>query len=97
MTAYFAPGSWALDNPIELESDRSKLLFKEYHNLDNGRVQLFPCAIVFFPNGDSSSAVPQRVIVLEAPAGALLPIRRTGRFGAGASSGNFKPGRWTAR
>jgi hypothetical protein len=72
LTPYFAPGSWPLDNPIVLESDRSKLLFKEYHNLENGRVKLFPCAILFFPNGETSSDVPPRVIVLEAPQGALL-------------------------
>jgi hypothetical protein len=72
LVSYFPPGSWPLDNPIVLESDRSKLLFKEYHNLENGRVKLFPCAILFFPNGETSSDVPPRVIVLEAPQGALL-------------------------
>lgn len=70
--AFFPPGAWELDKPIVLESDRSKLLFKEYKNLDNGRVQLYPCAIMFFPNGETAGDVPPRVIVLEAPQGALL-------------------------
>ncbi len=72
LTPYFAPGSWELDNPIVLESDRSKLLFKEYKNLDNGRVQLMPCAILFFPNGETAGDGPPRGIALEAPKGALL-------------------------
>jgi hypothetical protein len=71
---YFAPGSWALDNPIILESDQSKLLFKEYivDKVDNKKVMLKPCAFVFFPSGDLTRDAPQRVIVLEAPQGALL-------------------------
>ncbi|HEV3416388.1 MAG TPA: hypothetical protein VG056_06230, partial [Pirellulales bacterium] len=69
---YFPPGSWQLDNPIMFDNDRSKLLYKEYHNLDNGRVQLFPCTILFFPSGESAVDSLQRVIILDSPQGALL-------------------------
>ncbi len=71
---YFPPGSRILDNPIILESDQSKLLFTEYHvdKLDNRKVTLWPCAVVFFPSGDLSRDTPQRVYVLEAPQGARL-------------------------
>jgi hypothetical protein len=71
----FPPGSWELDDPIKLENDRSQLLMQKYTNLPDGRVEMFPCAIVFFPadsGGASDSGDAQgRVIVLEAPQGAV--------------------------
>jgi lipopolysaccharide export system protein LptA len=70
----FPPGSWPLKDPIKLENDHSILLMKDYHNLPDGRVEMFPCAIVFFPadSAASNGEEPQgRVIVLDAPAGAI--------------------------
>ena len=69
----FPPGSPFLDDPIKLENDHSELLMREYHNLPDGRVEMVPCAIVFFP-GDARAANSEqtqgRIIVLEALEGA---------------------------
>ncbi len=65
---FFKPGSWPLNDPIVLENSRSKLLFKQYQNLEGGRVLLTPCAMLFFPDGDLDAAgTVRRIIVLEAP------------------------------
>ena len=71
----FPPDAWQRKDPIKLENDRSQLLMKDYHNLPDGRVEMTPCSIVFFP-ADSSGASDSddsqgRVIVLDAPAGAI--------------------------
>ena len=95
LAAYLPPGSWELDNPTKIESDRSKLLFKEYRNLPSGNeVELKPCAIVFFPNGEAAEAPSQRVIVLEAPLAVLkfdgpvdLQKMKLGQLQSGTMSG----------
>ncbi|NBP80268.1 hypothetical protein EBU58_06030, partial [bacterium] len=45
----FPEGSWERDEPIVLESSRMRLLFKEYHSLPDGRVNLVPCTLVLLP------------------------------------------------
>ena len=95
LAAYLPPGSWELDNPTKIESDRSKLLFKEYRNLPSGNeVELKPCAIVFFPNGEAAEAPSQRVIVLESPLAVLkfdgpvdLQKMKLGQLQSGTMSG----------
>ncbi|HEY2146806.1 MAG TPA: hypothetical protein VGH32_02645, partial [Pirellulales bacterium] len=95
LAAYLPAGSWELDNPTKIESDRSKLLFKEYRNLPSGNeVELKPCAIVFFPNGEAAEAPSQRVIVLEAPLAVLkfdgpvdLQKMKLGQLQGGTMSG----------
>ena len=74
LTRLFPPGSWQLDDPIKLENDHSILLMQKYNNLPDGRVEMFPCAIVFFPadsSGGSGDEPQGRVIVLDAPQGAV--------------------------
>src|SRR5574340_649598 len=40
LAPYFPAGSWELDNPTKIESDRSKLVFKKYENVDANHVRL---------------------------------------------------------
>jgi len=70
----FPEGSWERDEPIVLESRQMRLLFKHYHSLPDGRVNLVPCTLVMLPDrnrkadGDSGG----RTLVLRAPQGAVL-------------------------
>jgi hypothetical protein len=71
-------GSWERDDPIMLESRQMRLLFKEYHSLPDGRVNLVPCTLVVLPDrnrvtdGSSGADDAGRTIVLRAPQGAVL-------------------------
>jgi hypothetical protein len=70
----FPPGSWERDNPIMLESRQMRLLFKDYHSLPDGRVNLVPCTLVILPdkNRVATDGPPGRTLVLRAPQGAVL-------------------------
>ncbi|MEY3205242.1 MAG: hypothetical protein RLZZ21_1573 [Planctomycetota bacterium] len=70
----FPAGSWERDNPIMLESRQMRLLFKEYHSLPDGRVNLVPCTLVVLPDRNRVAAEKAggRTIVLRAPQGAVL-------------------------
>jgi hypothetical protein len=67
-------GSWELDDPIMLESRQMRLLFKNYHTLPDGRVNLVPCTLVVLPdrNRVGEGQAEGRTIVLRAPQGAVL-------------------------
>ncbi len=70
----FPPGSWERENPIMLESRQMRLLFKDYHSLPDGRVNLVPCTLVVLPdkNRVAANGQPGRTLVLRAPQGAVL-------------------------
>lgn len=73
----FAPGSWELQNPKILESDRAKLLCQTYKNHPDGRVEFHPCTIVFAHEGPGDEDQRRRQsIILEAPGGAMLQFDR---------------------
>jgi len=70
---FFPPGSWELKDPMVLESDTSKLLLKEYTTLPDGRLQITPCTVIGFPDGDAEDpASNRRVIVAQIPQGGVL-------------------------
>jgi hypothetical protein len=70
----FPPGSWEREDPIMLESRQMRLLFKEYHSLPDGRVNLVPCTLVVLPdrNRVAREGATGRPFVLRAPQGAVL-------------------------
>jgi hypothetical protein len=79
----FPDGSWEIQDPKVLESDRVMVLLRDYRVLDDGRVEVKPCTFVFFPQGRATRSAadsPQRAaagtlarpIVLQAPEGAVL-------------------------
>ena len=70
----FPPGAWEREDPIMLESRQIRLLFKDYHSLPDGRVNLVPCTLVVLPdrNRVAADGQPGRTLVLRAPQGAVL-------------------------
>ena len=84
----FPAGSWEREEPIMLESRQMRLLFKQYHTLPDGRVNLVPCTLVILPDRKRDSPAPAegRTLVLRAPQGAVLEFDqpldlRQGRLG----------------
>jgi len=70
---FFPPGSWELNDPMVLESDTSKLLLKDYTVLPDGRLQITPCTVIGFPDGDAEDpASNRRVIIAQIPQGGVL-------------------------
>jgi hypothetical protein len=70
---FFPPGSWELNDPMVLESDTSKLLLKEYTVLPDGRLQITPCTVIGFPDGDAEDpASNRRVVIAQIPQGGVL-------------------------
>ncbi len=70
----FPAGAWELKNPTILESNRAKLIFQQYRNYPDGRIEIHPCTIVFLYDGPAEDE-DQRLrqsIILEAPGGAVL-------------------------
>ncbi len=67
-------GSWERNDPIMLESRQLRLLFRDYHTLPDGRVNLMPCTLVVLPdrNRIANGKDEGRTIVLRAPQGAVL-------------------------
>ncbi len=93
---FFPDGSWERDNPIILESETSRLLFKEYTTLPDGHLKLNPCTLIYLPEGDAEATDShKRVIILQAPEGAELkfdqPVDlsrgKIGRLEGGVMSG----------
>lgn len=74
LKAWFGPDDWELKSPKILESAQGKLMFQEYVNHPDGTVELIPCAMVIFPEGQYADEQDRkrRAIVLRAPEGALL-------------------------
>ena len=70
----FPEGSWERDEPIVLESRQMRLLFKQYHSLPDGRVNLVPCTLVMLPdrNRTADGDGAGRTLVMRAPQGAVL-------------------------
>ena len=71
----FPPDHWIWKGKtIVLESNRAKLLLQTYRNVEGGRMEIFPCVIVFPHEGPTESEEQRRrqSIILEAPGGALL-------------------------
>jgi len=70
----FPEGSWERDEPIVLESRQMRLLFKQYHSLPDGRVNLVPCTLVMLPDRNRTAGGERggRTLVMRAPQGAVL-------------------------
>jgi hypothetical protein len=70
----FPAGAWEREDPIMLESRQMRLLFKQYHSLPDGRVNLVPCTLVILPDRNrlAGSGTSGRTLVLRAPQGAVL-------------------------
>jgi lipopolysaccharide export system protein LptA len=70
----FPPGVLDLKKSKVLKNDKVILLLEKYKNLDDGRVQLEPCTMIFPYDGpaDDEDQRLRRSIILRAPKGAIL-------------------------
>ena len=68
--AMFPPGSWELDRPKVLDTDRGMLLLKELRELDQYRLELKPCTVILFSGGEDREG--SRPVILQAGEGAVL-------------------------
>jgi len=70
----FPPDAWELKTPKILESENVKLLMQKYRNLGGGRVELYPCTIIFNPNPAVTDRQQRnrQAVVLQVPQGAML-------------------------
>ena len=69
----FPPDAWEHADPIVMESRGMRLLFKQYHSLPDGRVNLVPCTVIVLPDGQRrANAEKGRTMLLRAPQGAVL-------------------------
>jgi len=75
----FEPGSWELGNPKIVENPDCTLLIQDYKPLDDGRMELRPCTLIFYlPADEADPATPpvRRPVVMRAPQGAILQFDR---------------------
>lgn len=77
--------AWQRQRPKIVETDQAVLLVQDYRTLDDGRMELKPCTVLFRPKKVGGGA-DQRVIILDAPGGAQLQFDssvdiRRGEFG----------------
>ncbi len=69
----FPPDAWEHADPIVMESRGMRLLFKQYHSLPDGRVNLVPCTVIVLPDGQRrANSENGRTMLLRAPQGAVL-------------------------
>jgi len=72
----FEPGSWELGNPKIVENPDCTLLIQDYKPLDDGRMELRPCTLIFYMQSDDADPTARRPIVMRAPQGAILQFDR---------------------
>ena len=89
LVGLFPPGSWELDSPQILESDRVKLLVPSYENRPDGSVKFPRCTIMLTPDAPKADPAERkrRTVILQASEGALLkfdqPLSLSGGTGFG--------------
>jgi len=92
--AMFPAGSWELDQPKVLDTDRGTLLLKDLRELDEYRLELKPCTLILFSD-DGEDRHQSRPVILQASEGAVLtfdePVNlargQLGRLARGALPG----------
>ena len=67
----FPEGAWELKNPKLLRTDQGMLLFEDYRPLDETRLELRPCTLVFYTD-KGRGEMQGRPVVLRAPQRAIL-------------------------
>ncbi len=74
LAAWFSDGDWELTTSKILETTRGKLLFKDYENLPDGTVKIWPCTIVLQQLAGSDTGAADAAVILRAPEGAHLRL-----------------------
>ena len=95
LRSIFPPGSWELDGPKVLETESGMLLLKELKELDEYRLEMKPCTLVFF-SGEEQPGSERRPTVLQASESAVLTFEeplnlargQIGRLASGLLNGS---------
>jgi hypothetical protein len=74
LTPWFSPGDWELTSPKVFESPRGKLLLHEYEQLEDGRLSIRPCTMIFLSDDPTATEEERnrKAVILQAPEGAIL-------------------------
>src|SRR5688572_20292843 len=75
----FPPDHWTRSSPpktFEEGRGQGMFVFRDYHTHDDGRIEIEPCVLIYFPTPWSRSAgpPPRDAIVLESPEGAVVQL-----------------------
>ncbi len=88
LKAWFPADAWEMQEPNVLHSDGMTVLFEDYQPRDDGTVHIHPCTVVYQPAQNLADRVPTAPLILQAPDGALLPLK---------SASGSAPDRWVNR
>lgn len=72
---YFPEGSWERNTGRIIKNDQFMLLFRDFKTTTDGRLHVFPCTIVFQPQGlqkNTPVKADERTWIVQAPQGAIL-------------------------
>ncbi|BBO36497.1 hypothetical protein [Lacipirellula parvula] len=86
LTAYFPPDHWCFAKPpLALENGQALIIFSEYDETPDGKLEVPQCAVIFFPTAHAKSDGPPRdAIIMESELGASLQMEaQKGDFGFG--------------
>ena len=85
---YPDPNMWQRQRPKLVETEDAVLMLSDYRTLDDGRMEIKPCTLLFIQKSAQprTDGHPGRVVVLDAPDGAILQFDedvdlRRGEFG----------------
>ncbi|WP_428307284.1 hypothetical protein [Lacipirellula sp.] len=86
LTAYFPPEHWCFAKPPRaLENGQALIIFSDYTETPDGKLEVPQCAVIFFPTAHAKSDSPPRdAIIMESELGASLQLEaQKGDFGFG--------------
>ncbi len=78
----FPEGSWERDHPKVVLTEQGALFIKDYRAVDEQRLELKPCTLVFYAGGKDGGE-PGRPVILQAPEGRNRSIRWRGKSDSG--------------
>lgn len=73
LASLFPEDAWERERPKVVETDQGVLLFKDYRPMNDGRIELSPCTLVFFlPGAKGEPRTARRAMIMLVPKGAVL-------------------------
>jgi hypothetical protein len=77
LSAYFPPDHWTLARPPKtIGNGQMLIVFDDYKQFDNGRVDAPHCAIIFFRGAIDPANPPRDAVILESSEGASLQMEQ---------------------
>ncbi len=101
----FPAGSWELDSPKVVKTDRAIFLFQNWEPRPDRRLEINPCSVVLLPAPESTTEPADQLsndtyVVMTAPGGAVLQFDEDSepeRAQFGSLIGGYLPGEITIR